>query len=156
MAFQARWIGLVQVTLNSIVVGDQFCWLCFVGVNVWCFRSDVEVQCFPKVILTEPSMCYGDEANIALVYVVTHKIRLISNWRWVDQSERQTIVRCNERTCAFRCKLNKVSSTYITFTKAAATLWNSLPVNIINSDTCIKFQRQLKIFLCRQQYVDNK
>ena len=42
------------------------------------------------------------------------------------------------------------------FTKAAATLWNSLPVNIRNSDTCIKFQRQLKTFLFRQQYVDNK
>ena len=43
-----------------------------------------------------------------------------------------------------------------TFTKAAATLWNSLPVNIRNSDSCIKFQMQLKTFLFRQQYVDNK
>ena len=34
-----------------------------------------------------------------------------------------------------------------TFTKATATLWNSLPVNIRNSDSCIKFQRQQKTFL---------
>ena len=44
----------------------------------------------------------------------------------------------------------------ITFTKAAATLWNSLRANIRNTDTCIKFQRQLNTFLFRQQYVDNK
>ena len=43
-----------------------------------------------------------------------------------------------------------------TFTKAAATLWNSLPVNIRNCDTCTTFQRQLKIFLFRQHYIDNK
>ena len=40
-----------------------------------------------------------------------------------------------------------------TFTKAAATLWNSLRVNIRYSDSGIKFQ--LKTFLFRQQYVDN-
>ena len=43
-----------------------------------------------------------------------------------------------------------------TFTKAAATLWNSLPVNIRNSESCIKFQRQLKTFLFQQQYIDTK
>ena len=41
------------------------------------------------------------------------------------------------------------------FTKAAATRWNSLPVNIRSSDSCIKFQRQLKTFLSQQQYIDN-
>ena len=43
-----------------------------------------------------------------------------------------------------------------TFTKAAATLWNSLPVNIRNCDTCTTFQRQLKTFLFRHHYIDNK
>ena len=43
-----------------------------------------------------------------------------------------------------------------TFTNAAATLWNSLPANIRNSDSCIKFQRQIKTFLFRQQYIDIK
>ena len=42
------------------------------------------------------------------------------------------------------------------FTKAAATLWNSLPVNIRHSDSCITFQRELKTFLFRQQYLTNK
>ena len=59
-------------------------------------------------------------------------------------------------------KLNDEKTEVILFTskhglmKAAATLWNSLPVNIRSSDSCIKFQRQLKIFLFQQQYIDNK
>ena len=53
-------------------------------------------------------------------------------------------------------RTRNVTSGDRTFTKAAATLWNSLPVNTRNSDSCIKFQRQQKTFLFRQQYVDNK
>ena len=38
------------------------------------------------------------------------------------------------------------------FTNAAATLWNSLPPDIRNSDNCASFQRQLKTCLFRQVY----
>ena len=39
-----------------------------------------------------------------------------------------------------------------TFAKAATTLWNNLPANISNSNSCASFQRQLKTFLYRQEY----
>ena len=39
-----------------------------------------------------------------------------------------------------------------TFRKAAATVWNNLPANIRNSNSCSSFQRQLKTFIFRQEY----
>ena len=39
-----------------------------------------------------------------------------------------------------------------TFAKAASTLWNYLPANIRNSNSCASFERQLKAFLFLEEY----
>ena len=68
--------------------------------------------------------------------ILSHTYRAIHHQSPVYLSDLQTVPRT--RTVTFGDR---------TFTKAAATLWNSLPVNIRNSNSCIKFQKQLKKLL---------
>ena len=84
-----------------------------------------------------------------LYHKVTSNAHIATNPTFLPKRSESTIILTVPRT-------RTVTYGDITFTKAAATLWNSLPVNIRNGDTCTTFQRQLKTFLFRQHYIENK